>query len=95
MRNEMIVGVVVSVVTAAILGAGAWLAGAFERVSQADAKALIKLVIEEELKTDAGKTYSARLAEVGEQLTVIETRVSSIKEDVDDLEDAVLTLAGE
>lgn len=95
MRNEIIVGVLVSVVTAVILGAGAWFAGVFEKSSQADARALIMLVMEEQLKTDAGKTYQARLAEVGEQLTVIETRVSAIKEDVDDLEDAVLTLAGE
>ena len=87
--------IIASVATAIILGAGAWGLGVFEKSETADAVALIRLVIEEELKTDAGKTYQARLAEVGEQLTVIETRVQSIKEDVDDLEDAVLILAGE
>jgi hypothetical protein len=94
MKKEIISGVVVSVVTAAVLGVGAWFMGVFESGSEAQAKELIRAVLEEELETDAGVTYKARLAEVGTQVTVLETRVTELKDDVEDLEDIALDLAG-
>ncbi len=87
MKKELINGVVVSVVTAIVLGVGAWIMGVFE-------KGTIRTVIAEELQTDAGQTYSARLAEVGTQVTILETRVGELKDDVEDLEDIALDLAG-
>lgn len=94
MKKELISGVVVSVATAIVLGAGAWVMGVFEKGTIAADKDLIRTVIEEELKTDAGKTYKARLAEVGTQITVLETRIDGIRSDVEDLEDIALDLAG-
>jgi cell shape-determining protein MreC len=78
MKKEIISGVVVSVVTAAVLGVGAWFMGVFESGSEAQAKELIRAVLEEELETD----------------TVLETRVTELKDDVEDLEDIALDLAG-
>lgn len=94
MKKEIISGVVVSVATAIVLGIGAWFMGVFESGSEAQAKELIRAVLEEELQTDAGKSYSARLSEVGIQVTVLETRVTELKDDVEDLEDIALDLAG-
>ena len=94
MKKELINGVVVSVVTAMVLGFGAYVMGVFEAGTNAADKDLIRAVIEEELKTDAGKTYKARLAEVGSKITVLETRVDDIRSDVEDLEDIALDLAG-
>lgn len=94
MKKELINGVVVSVVTAIVLGVGAWVMGVFEKGTIAADKELIRTVIAEELQTDAGQTYSARLAEVGTQVTILETRVGELKDDVEDLEDIALDLAG-
>jgi hypothetical protein len=94
MKKELINGVVVSVVTAIVLGVGAWIMGVFEKGTIAADKELIRTVIAEELQTDAGQTYSARLAEVGTQVTILETRVGELKDDVEDLEDIALDLAG-
>jgi len=94
MKKELISGVVVSVATAIVLGAGAWVMGVFEKGTIAADKDLIRTVIEEELKTDAGKTYKARLSEVGNQITVLETRADALRSDVEDLEDIALDLAG-
>lgn len=94
MKKELISGVVVSVATAIVLGAGAWVMGVFEKGTIAADKDMIRTVIEEELWTDAGKTYKARLAEVGTQITVLETRIDDIRSDVEDLEDIALDLAG-
>jgi hypothetical protein len=68
--------------------------GVFEKGTIAADKELIRTVIAEELQTDAGQTYSARLAEVGTQVTILETRVGELKDDVEDLEDIALDLAG-
>jgi hypothetical protein len=94
MKKEIISNVVVSVVTAAVLGVGAWFLGVFEAGTDAQDKELIRAVLEKELTTDAGKTYKARLAEVGSQLTVLETRADALRSDVEDLEDIALDLAG-
>lgn len=94
MKKELISGVVVSVVTAIVLGIGAYVMGVFEKGTIAADKELIRSVIEEELTTDAGKTYKARLAEVGNQITVLETRADALRNDVEDLEDIALDLAG-
>ena len=94
MKKELINGVVVSVVTAIVLGFGAYLMGIFEKGSIAADKELIQTVIEEELKTDAGKTYKARLAEVDKEIAVLEARVDDVRTDLKDLEDIAYDLAG-
>ena len=94
MKSEIVSNIIVSVATAVVLGLGAWVLGVFDKAEVAADKELIRAVIEEELKTDAGKTYKARLAEVGSQITVLETRVDGIRNDVEDLEDIALDLAG-
>lgn len=94
MTKEMISGVVGSVITAVVLGVGAYFVGVFEQGSEAADKKLIREVIKEEFETDAGITYKARLAEVGTQITVLETRVDAVAADVEDLEDIAFVLAG-
>ena len=94
MKNEIVSNVVVAVATAVVMGAGAWFLGVFEKGTEAADKELIREVIAEALKTDAGLTYKARLAEVGSQITVLETRVDDIRNDVEDLEYIALDLAG-
>lgn len=94
MKKEIISGVVVAVATSAVLGLVAWVGGVFDQAEVAADKDLIRAVIEEELKTDAGKTYKARLSEVGNQITVLETRADALRRDVEDLEDIALDLAG-
>jgi hypothetical protein len=94
MKKEILSGVIVSVATAVVLGIGAYVMGVFEKGTVAANKELIRSVIAEELETDAGVTYKARLAEVGTQVTVLETRVGELRSDVEDLEDIALDLAG-
>lgn len=93
--------VITAVVTAGILGGFGWAAGVFSEGSKAIDKEQIRAVLVEELMTDAGKTYKARLAEVGGKVLVLETRVDGLtadvdglEDDVDGLEDDVLDLAG-
>jgi hypothetical protein len=51
-------------------------------------------VLAEEMKTDSGVTYGQALTQIGLDINTVSTRVEELKGDVDDLEDAVLTLAG-
>jgi hypothetical protein len=92
--NPIVSNVITAVATAAVMGVFAWVLGVFSAGSAAIDKEQIRAVLQEELQTDAGQTYSARLAEVGSQVTVLETRVTELKDDVEDLEDIALDLAG-
>ncbi len=93
--NPIVGNVFTAVVTAAVLGVFAYLMGVFEAGTNAADVALIRAVLVEEMQTDAGKTYAARLSEIGGTLINVETRLSTAQEDVADLEDAVYALASE
>lgn len=93
--NPIVWNVVTAVATAVILGVGGWLLGVFEKGSDAALQESIRVVLQEQLMTDAGKTYAARISEIDGHLVGIETRVGIIQEDLDDLEQNVFDLAGE
>lgn len=94
MNKEILSNVVTAVVTAVILGIGGYFMGVFEKGNQAISKEAIREVLEEEMQTDSGITYGAALTQIGLDINTVSTRVEELKGDVDDLEDAVLTLAG-
>jgi capsule polysaccharide export protein KpsE/RkpR len=86
--------VVVSVVTAVVLGIGAFFMGVFERGSDALTEDQIIAVIDKTLVTASGKTLKARIAEVDGQLIGLETRANALEKEVDDLEEDIFILAG-
>ena len=93
--NPLVGNVVTAVATAAILAIGGWIFGVFEKGSDAANKEVIRAVLVEEMKTDAGITYAARISEIDGQLVGMETRVGILQTDLDDLEQNVFDLAGE
>jgi LytS/YehU family sensor histidine kinase len=93
--SEMLKHVITAVATAAVLGIAASVMGVFEKgVAAADAEQ-IRAVLNEQMQTDAGLTYGQALSQIALDINTVSTQVSELKTDVDDLEDAVLTLAGE
>jgi len=92
--NPIVSNVLTAVATALVMGVLAWVGGVFNAGSAAIDKEQIRTVLQEELKTDAGLSYSARLQEVGSEIIVLETKVIELKDDVEDLEDIALDLAG-
>lgn len=92
--KEIIDKVLVSVVTAAVLGVSAFFMGVFERGSDALNEDQIIAVIDKTLVTASGKTLKARIAEVDGQLIGLETRAEAIEKEIDGLEDDVFILAG-
>lgn len=92
--KAIVSNVVTAVVTAGVLGLFAWGAGVFNAGSDAIDKELIRAVLQEELQTDAGVTYGAALNQIGLDINTVTTRIMELKEDVNDLEDTVLDLAG-
>jgi hypothetical protein len=87
MDKALVQNVLTAVVTAVVLGIGAFVMGVFEKGTDAISEDQIRAVIEEVMVTDAGKTYKARLAEVDIELAVVETRLGKATDDIDDLED--------
>jgi hypothetical protein len=87
MDKALVKNVLTAVVTAVVLGIGAFVMGVFEKGTDAISEDQIRAVIEEVMVTDAGKTYKARLAEVDIELAVVETRLGKATDDIDDLED--------
>jgi len=93
--NPIVGNVVTAVATAIILGLGGWLLGVFEKGSDAANKEVIRAVLVEEMKTDEGITYAARISEIDGHLIGMETRVTILKADLDALEENVFDLASE
>ncbi len=93
--NPIVGNVIVGVSVAVIMGVIGWLAGAFEAGTAAIDKEQIRVVLKEEMKTDAGKTYAARISEIDGTLISMETRVGILRTDLSDLEDSVFDLASE
>jgi len=93
--NPIVGNVITAVAVAVILGIGGWLMGVFEKGTDAAAKEVIRQVLEEELKTDAGISYAARISEIDGHLIGMETRVGILQTDVSDLEDHVRNLVSE
>ncbi len=95
LSHPIVGNVFTAVVTAAVLGAFAWITGMVGQGSKAGDIALIRTVVAEEMQTDEGKSHAARLHEIGGTLINVETRLKTAQEDVSDLEDAVYALASE
>ena len=93
--NPIVNNVITAVATAAIMAVIMWGAGVFEAGTDAIDKEQIRAVLKEEMKTDAGKTYAARISEIDGTLVSLETRVVTLTGDVNDIERDILTLAGE
>jgi hypothetical protein len=95
MKKEVTTNVVTAVATAVVLGAGGWFLGVFEKGTEAANKEAIRQVLDEVMQLDSGKTYGQALSEIGLNINTISTQVVELKDDVNDLERAVLTLASE
>ena len=93
--NPAVSNVLTAVATAAILGIIGFFGGVFEKGAQAINEDQIETVIQRVLITDTGKTYAATLVEINGSLGVISSQIGELKDDVNDLEDAVLELASE
>jgi len=93
--NPVMSNVVTAVSTAAILGIIGFFGGVFEKGAQAINENQIETVIKRVLVTDNGKTYAATLSEINGSLGIISSQIGELKDDVNDLEDAVLELASE
>ena len=91
--NPAVSNVLTAVATAAILGIIGFFGGVFEKGAQAINEDQIETVIQRVLITDTGKTYAATLVEINGSLGVISSQIGELKDDVNDLEDAVLELA--
>lgn len=94
-KKAVIEKVITALVTTAILGVFAYLMGVFEKGNEALSKDQIRTVINEVLVTDSGLTHAAALNKISLTQAQILTRIGEVKEDVNDLEDAVLQLASE
>jgi len=94
-QKALITNVVTAAVTAVVLGVGAGLMGVFEKGAVAISEDQIEAVIKRVLVTDAGVTHAAALNTVNGTLIQINTQIIGLQGDVNDLEDAVLDLAGE
>lgn len=96
MKLEGMAGnVLTAVVTAAVLGVLGIAMGVFEKGTQAINKEQIRAVVQEEFKTDAGKTYGARISEIDGTLISLETRTGILQSDLNDVERSLLDLASE
>lgn len=87
--------VITAIVTAGILGTLGWAGGVFEAGSTALDEQQIETVIKRVMITDKGQTYAASLASIDGSLIGILATQEAIKEDIDDLETAVGSLASE
>ena len=96
MEHKAMAGnVITAVATAAIMGLMAWGGGLINAGSASLDKDQIRAVLKEELRTDAGLTYGQALSAISTTQTTTLTEIGNLKDDVDDLEDAVLALASE
>jgi hypothetical protein len=93
--NPIVGNVVTAVIVTVILGVGGWVLGVFEKGSDAATKEVIRAVLVEEMKTDAGITYAARISEIDGSIISMETRVGILQTDLDALEENVFDLASE
>ena len=92
MNRAMLQNVITAVITAAVLGALGFAMGVFEKGAEAINEDQIEAVINRVLVMDSGKTYKGRLSELNIEIATMETRVSILKVDVDDLEATILDL---
>jgi hypothetical protein len=96
MKLEGIAGnAITAVVVAGILGVFAWVGGVFEAGTVALDKEVIRAVLQEEMKTDAGITYGAALSQIGLDINTVSTQVGILQTDVRDLEQSIFDLASE
>lgn len=93
-QKAIVSNVVTAVVTAVVLGVGGYFLGVFEKGTQAQDKELIRQVLEETMKTDSGQTYGQALSKIGLDVNTVSTRVEALTTEVNQLENAVYTLAG-
>ena len=95
MNKALLNNVLTAVVTAGVLGVLGFFMGVFEKGAAAMNEDQIETVIERVLIMDSGKTYKARMSELNVEIATMETRVSILKTDVDDLEATVLDLVSD
>jgi len=95
MTKAIQTNVITAVITAVALGILGWAAGVFEAGAEALDEQQIENVINRVLITDKGITYAATLASIDGSLIGILATQEAIKEDIDDLENAVTILASE
>lgn len=92
-KKTIIATAAATVVTLLVTMIVGWIAGVFERGSDALTEDQIEAVIKKVLVTDSGKTYAATLSEVNGTLISIDTKVGIIQGDVDKLERALRELS--
>ena len=92
--KEIGANVITAVITALVLGIGAYAMGIFEKGSAAISEDQIEVVVNKMLVTEAGTNVKARIAEVDGQLIGLETRAEALETEVNELERDVFCLAG-
>lgn len=97
--NNITKTLLMAAAVAAASGLGTYLLTRTTQTIEAGSQAInaeqIKLVIQQELKTADGKTYGQLLTEIRGKQGQILTEVENLKDEVDDIEDALLILAGD
>ena len=93
--NPIITNVLTAIVTASILGVGAWAGGIFSAGSDALDEAQIEAVIERVMVLDSGDTYAATLSSINIHLGSIDTSIGHIQGDIRRIDSAVSALAAE
>ncbi len=94
-HKTWISGILGTVAGAVIVGALAWIFGAFEAGTDALNKEQIRAVVKEVMVTDAGKTYAETLAELNITLGSMNTRLSALETSATETRAAILLLATE
>ena len=92
-KSQIQSNVITAVITAAALGILGFFMGVFEKGAEAINEDQIEAVLSRVLVTDSGETYGAALSSISTTQATILTEVGELKDEVDDLEDAVLELA--
>jgi threonine dehydrogenase-like Zn-dependent dehydrogenase len=87
--------VITAVVTAGVLGILGWAGGVFEAGSTALDEQQIEAVIKRVLVMDSGQTFAQALNSLNNTSIALNTTVTELTKEVDDLEVAVLALAAE
>lgn len=91
--NPIISNILTAVVTATILGVGAWAGGVFSAGSDALSKDQIEAVIKQVMITDTGETYAATLIEINLHMASIDASIGHIEKDITRIDGAVGALA--
>jgi len=93
-KRAIWVGIGSAVAAALIVSIINYWAATTKKGLDANTRELIHAEIDDRLKLDNGNTYGQELSQIGNRLTAIETSQEAMSDDVREIRNAVVTMAG-